>query len=191
MTSSPVSQRITFNRKLSGIRVVETAQPAAKRTGTQQAIQSPADTLAQQNASIERLLTNIQNHVALVYQDDQRKQLELQQAAIELAVAAANCLASRCVELGKYSVEGMIAQAVEMCNETDSVLVILHPADHELFKKLPDADAFANLSFQTDPKISRGECRIQTSSERLSFGIANRLESIRRVWMETLDDAAA
>ena len=191
MSSAPISQRIRFSRRLSGIRLVESAQSTTKRPAAPP--QQAADALSQQSASIERLLTKIHDQVAVIVQDEKRNQLELQQAAIELAVAAADCLASRCVELGKYSVQGMIAQAVEMSAETDSVLVILNPADHELFKNLPgdEVAAFSNLSIQTDPRISKGECRIQTSSERLSFGIANRLESIRRVWMETLDDAAA
>lgn len=192
MSRPPISHRILFPRRLSGIRLVEPAKQPPKRAAAAAAAKS-ADSVPQTSARLEALLTNINQQVATVVQEDGRRMLELQQAAVELALAAADCLASRCVELGKYSVQGMIEQAVRMSGEIGSVVVVLNPKDHELFKDLPDDEVakLQNVSVQTDPRVSSGECRIQTSSECLSFDVANRMESIRRAWMETLDDAAA
>lgn len=127
--------------------------------------------------------------------DERRQQAleELQQVAIELAVSVASQLVHTTIERGEHGVDQLVRQAVDALGLDHAPVVSLHPTDLQILQKRllqhPPPWELSQVTFQPDPGIARGGCRVEDSRGRvLVSDISLRLSEIRRHWMEELDD---
>jgi flagellar biosynthesis/type III secretory pathway protein FliH len=120
---------------------------------------------------------------------------ELQQVAIELALAVASQLTFSTISREEHAVEELVGQAVRSLGLGSGIVLSLHPADlDQLNRRLAQQPAPAwkttDLSLRGDPSVARGGCRIESPDGRMLVSdLSTRLSEIRRHWMEELDDA--
>jgi flagellar biosynthesis/type III secretory pathway protein FliH len=140
------------------------------------------------------LLHSLGTAIEELEQRRQRSLGELQQVAVELAVAAASHLVFESIQRDAYNVENLVQQAVERMGLSGPITAYFHPADLDLLRQrlagqpLPWNDK--QLTLQPDSGVARGGCRAETPDGRMLVSdITSRLSEIRRHWMEELDDA--
>lgn len=127
-------------------------------------------------------------------QDQHRQSLhEMQEVAVELAVAATSWLTGVAIDRGEFAVDDLIRKALQQMEIDQPVRVRLNPADHDLLKNLIRDPAgrrmLENVSCFDDPQLARGSCRVESGRRILLSDMESRLENIRRSWMEKLDDS--
>ncbi|WP_437205269.1 FliH/SctL family protein [Planctomicrobium sp. SH664] len=133
-------------------------------------------------------------HAAVEHLEERRHQSlqELQQVAIELAVAAASQLTFRAIEADQFGVEMLVQQAIDRLGLHEPLQLALHPADLELLQRSEEGEAFfaeQSLQIRSDATLERGACRMESGTRILISDIASRLTEIRRHWLEELDDS--
>ena len=118
---------------------------------------------------------------------------EMQEVAVELAVAAASWLVGVAIDRGMFAVDDLIMKSLEHLELTQSVKIKLNPADHELLQKLMKDPASPSqldqVSYAGDQSIPRGSMRVESGRRILLTDMNSRLEEVRRTWMEKLDDS--
>lgn len=127
-------------------------------------------------------------------QDQHRQSLhEMQEVAVELAVAATSWLTGVAIDRGEFAVDDLIRKALHQMEIDQPVRVRLNPADHDLLKNLIRDPAgrrmLENVSCFDDPELARGTCRVESGRRIVLSDMESRLENIRRSWMEKLDDS--
>jgi flagellar biosynthesis/type III secretory pathway protein FliH len=145
----------------------------------------------------EELLALLESiHAAVLDCEERRRQSlgELQQVAIELAVAAASSLLFQEIEQERAGIRELVEQAIGHLGLDAPLDVLLHPQDAELLERqladppVPWTDQ--QVTIQTDASLPRGGCRVESADGRILVSdVAVRLSEIRRHWMEELDDA--
>lgn len=144
-------------------------------------------------SELRQMLANTAELV-MELQDQHRQSLhEMQEVAVELAVAATSWLTGVAIDRGEFAVDDLIRKALHQMEIDQPVRVRLHPADHDLLKNLIRDPAgrrmLENVSCFDDPELARGTCRVESGRRILLSDMESRLESIRRSWMEKLDDS--
>lgn len=119
---------------------------------------------------------------------------EMQQVALELAVAVTSHLVFEAISRENYAVEQLVGKALEQVGLDSVPIVALHPADLDLLHKRlagkPAPWPEGAITLRADPGVARGGCRVEAPDGRMLVSdIASRLSEIRRHWMEELDDA--
>ena len=151
------------------------------------------ETEKQEILQVAKLLERITQQLEAI--DARRSQLleELQQVALELAIAAASHLAFQAIQNDQFGIEELIASAIASVDESLKTTVVLHPDDSALLfqrsRQSVEQWSETNVVFVTDKSLARGACDIrQLGSGNLVTDIGTRLSEIRRHWMEELDD---
>ena len=133
--------------------------------------------------------------VATDLQQQQSQRLEeMQQVAVELAVAIALRLVHERIEAGDYAVETLIRQAVETLKTTQQVTIYLHPQDlalleNRLAKAHPPAADLVKLRLVGDPLLGRGDCRAEAGDTGVLAQVQEQLAGIRKHLLEKLPEA--
>lgn len=140
------------------------------------------------------LLESIRDAVRDCEQRRQQSLGELQQVAIELAVAASSHLVFEAIEQEQFGVQRLVEQAVDQLGLQAPFEVRLHPQDVELLDRQlagqPAPWMDRQVAIHADASMPRGGCRVESAEGRIVVSdMAVRLSDIRRHWMEELDDA--
>jgi len=134
---------------------------------------------------------------ALSDAESARRQMleELQQLAIELSSAIAGELVFRTIDADAHDVGKMVTAAFEHLGFDATLSISLHPSDLELLET-QTAKSGTESSWQIedvalcpDATLARGHCRATNGSIDLLSEIGPRLEEIRTMLWEGLDDA--
>ena len=127
--------------------------------------------------------------------DARKRQLlaEMQQVAVELAVAVAGRLMHQKIEAGEFPIENVVRQVVEQLGAKQSVQVCLHPDDLALLAQrlgdAPLATASADLQLVADAELSRGDCRAQAGELSVLSQLDVQLADLRRQLLGSLGHA--
>jgi len=140
------------------------------------------------------LLDSIRGTLGQLDERRQQSLAEMQQVALELAVAVASHLVFETIAADQHAVEELIRQAVHNMGLDSVPTVHLHPNDLELLQQRlarePAAWNTDQLTLRADASVARGGCRIEAADGRqMVSDISSRLSEIRRHWMEELDDS--
>jgi len=198
-------QEIFWSRPATDIRLRgrthETAAPPVSRPASEPVAASfpdqsgqPITVVATPPPDLRPLLEAIASQLDSLDQRRQQSLLEMQQVALELAVAVASQLAFQTITSDQHGVEELVRQAVLAMGLESRPTVSLHPRDLELLQKRlaqhPGTWDMDHVQLQSDPGIARGGCRVEGSSGKMLVSdIGLRLTEIRRHWMEELDDS--
>jgi flagellar biosynthesis/type III secretory pathway protein FliH len=147
--------------------------------------------LKEEHEALRRILTQLTD-IAGELQAQQRQRLEeMQQVAVELALAVASRLLHERLEAGDCGVDLLVRQAVEQLKTTQPVTVFLHPQDVELLaKRLGTAPVLdpSQLRLVADKALKRGDCRAEAGDIGVRCHVEEQLAAIRRHLLETLPD---
>ena len=115
---------------------------------------------------------------------------ELQQAAVELALAVASHVVGVSIETDRLQVDRLVQAAIERLGWAGSVTVTLHPDDLRLLRKQCDLETgVPDVDWRADATLVRGSC-VATCPEGTGvlYDVDRQLADIRRLWLENLDD---
>lgn len=153
-----------------------------------------AKQIQEEREAVERTLAHMTD-VAHELKAQQRQRLtEMQQLAVELAVAIAGRLVHDRIEAGDFAVETLVHQVVERLETKQAVTVYLHPADIALLeRRLGEGQALfpnnAEVRLAADDSLNRGECRAETGDVSVLSRLEEQLATIRQRLLGSLADA--
>lgn len=134
----------------------------------------------------------------LVQEHEQRRQEslgELQQLAVELAVAVASRVVHQAIDENQFGVRKLVDGLLDRLGLAEPVAIGLHPRDLELLEEHlvrepppPEWDARL-LKFVPDPGLARGSGRATSARGEILSEAALHLAELRRHLLEGLDDA--
>lgn len=118
---------------------------------------------------------------------------EFQQLAVELAVIIAGELVFRAIDAEQFDVRGLVSAAVSQLGLDAPLTISLNPQDLQLLESQPTDEPplwqTGTVAFRADPSLPRGNCRATNGATVLLSEFAPRLEEIRDLLLEGLDDA--
>ncbi len=142
---------------------------------------------------LQQLLADTSEAVVELQAQHRQSLSEMQEVAVELATAAASWLVGVALEKDMFAVDDLILKAFEHLEFSQPVTVRLNPADHNLLQTLLTDPAsrkqLDEVSCVKDTTIARGSVRVESGRRILLTDMHSRLEEIRRLWMEKLDDS--
>ncbi len=127
--------------------------------------------------------------------DSRRRQAieELQQAAVELAVAAAESILQSAIDRDLFPIDRLVQESISELSGRGKITIRLNEQDLELLTRIleqaDDAVLPDHVELVADSTCSRGSCVAEAESLLLVSDVRTRLESIRQIWLENLDDA--
>ena len=162
--------------------------PAARPSAEVIACGPTAEELKQLTGMVVQLVETVQE-----LQQQQRQSLtEMQQATVELAVAAASWMTGTAIEADQFAVDDLVRLALQRLEADAPVRVHLNPQDHallvSLLRQTPEAELLEQIVCVENPTLARGSCRMESGNRILVSDMETRLEEIRRLWMENLND---
>ncbi|WP_075095812.1 FliH/SctL family protein [Planctomyces sp. SH-PL14] len=118
---------------------------------------------------------------------------ELQQLAVELAVAVASHVIAKAVEAEQFDVTGLVQRLIDRLGLEAPLRVSLHPRDLQLFNAQIARDPATwkdrQLTLIPDPSLPRGSCRGEAPQGSVLSDASLHLAELRRHLLEGLDDA--
>ncbi len=198
MMQSPIK----LSAPLRGVRV-EPANPTAQDglASTQQN-GAKVDGLHDQNEATEATLLAALNQtfsclVEEMREIEQRRRAslaEMQQATVELAAAIASQVVYDTIDSGEFPIAATVQRVVNELQDEPVVTVRLHPDDLALLQTQMKADenswsAAAELHFQPDKSLARGDCRADASDFGIMYKLQRHLAELRRFVLDDMDDA--
>lgn len=147
----------------------------------------------QEAAALRGLAQSVADTVAEHEARRQQSLLEFQMVAVELAMAAASHVVGLALQADQFAAEALIQQAVDKLGLGKALVVTLNPADLELLKRTlaeTPPDWSRGVGLRGDPAVPRGGCRVEGGDNTVLISrLEDRLEEIRQVWLEGLNDA--
>jgi len=144
---------------------------------------------------IRLLLANLGE---LVQEHEQRRRDslgELQQLAVELAIAVASQVVHQAIAEDQFGVRKLVDGLLDRLGLAEPITIALHPQDLELLEDHlvrepppPEWDARL-LTFVPDPRLVRGSGRATSARGEILSEAALHLAELRRHLLEGLDDA--
>lgn len=147
----------------------------------------------QELADLRNLLQLATESVEELQEQHRQSLHEMQEVAVELAVAATSWLVGAAIERGQFAIDDLILHALEQLQVSEPVRVLLHPEDHQLLQSLMEdsmgSEELQKITVVDDEGLNRGSCRVESGRRILLSDMESRLEQIRNSWMEKLDDS--
>jgi flagellar biosynthesis/type III secretory pathway protein FliH len=148
----------------------------------------------EEHQAFQRLLANL-GEVATELQTQECQRLEeMQQVAVELAVAIASRLVHERIAAGDYAVETLVREAISGLKTAQPITIHLNPQDLDLLEKRlakiqPPPPDLNKLQFVADAQVGRGDCQAETGETSVLSQIQEQLGGIRKHLLETLPEA--
>jgi len=133
--------------------------------------------------------------VARELRSAQRGRLEeMQQVAVQLAVAVASHVLYERLESGDFPIEELVRAAVKRLEPRQAVTVRLHPEDLALLERRTSEEPLFALDTEemrlvADPELSRGDCRAETGDVAVLANLEEHLDEIKRDLLQALPEA--
>ena len=190
-----VEVRLEDADALPGAAPVEAVERQAKQLDAEinQRAQEEQVRLAAEREGIERVLASMTE--AAHNFDSRKRQLlaEMQQVAIELAVAVAGHLVHEKIQASEFPIENVVRQVVEHLGAKQPVKVRLHPDDLALLAQRlgdsPLATSAADVELVPDATLSRGDCRAEAGEVSMLSQLDVQLADLRRHLLGSLGHA--
>ena len=182
--------RLQFRRSPTSVRLGRAApEPAAEAP----AEEKENEQLAEQLNYLQQLLNDVGIAVEDLQQQHRNTLTEMQQATVELSVAAASWIVGAAIDADVFAVDDLVRSMIDRLQKEQPVRIFLNSADAQLLtglKASTDAPSFADadVEFIADPELSRGVVRAESTRTTLITDMDDRLADIRRIWMENLND---
>jgi flagellar biosynthesis/type III secretory pathway protein FliH len=144
---------------------------------------------------ITTTLTRLGEVLRSLEEQQQRRLLEWQQAAVELGVALAARLLHQRIEVGEMALETVVREAVGRLAPDEPLRVRLHPQDLALLRKRLDGEPLLpeGLSVQVigDPTLGRGDCHVEGREGAVISEVRTQLADLRSDLLGKLSHAGS
>lgn len=187
---------------LPQLRSVVLVDPAAPLPGVRELVHKLVEGQNAQKAKVEkeeqeaiqRVLLQLGEVAAELQAHGRQRLQEMQQVAVELAIAIASRLIHERVEANEFGIEQLVQQAVEQLKTTQPVTVFLHPLDLELLHKrlgpVPLEELVDNKTrLLSDATVQRGNCLAESGEISVRLHIQEQLVAMRRHLLDALPEA--
>ena len=145
----PQQIRLLLNQSPSHVRLATCdAQSAAPETPQPAPAEEPSDTekIAEQLNYLQQLLNEVGFAIEELQQQHRESLTEMQQATIELSIAAASWIVGAAIDADQFAVDDLVQQMVDRLNTDQPIRVMMNPDDAQLLDLLrssADAAEFA------------------------------------------------
>lgn len=188
---------VPFHRNIRTVRLADAAAPLPAKPPTPPAptvSAPPPPPVPRADPDRERLrevLAGLAEVGENLYEQQATRLREMQQAAVELAVAVASHLTYQQLEAGTFPVDALVRHVVEQIGQAAAVTVYLNPLDLELLqrhggKSLPEG---VEIRLLADPALARGDCRAETGDLTLLAQLRENIREVREELLHTLPEA--
>jgi len=138
-----------------------------------------------------RVLDGLTEATRSLHDQERAGLAEMQQAAVELAVAIASHLIHDKIEKGDFAVETLVRKAVQRLGAKQLVTVCLHPDDIALLERRVGGDTVlfgstAEIRLVPDRSLGRGDCRAEAGEVKVLAQVEAQLAGIRRHLLRSL-----
>jgi flagellar assembly protein FliH len=149
---------------------------------------------AQEREAIAQVLAGLVDTFRRMEEQQNQRLGEMQQAAVELAMAVASRLIHDKLEGGEIAVEKLVLQVLDRLGTQQGVKVYLHPADLALLeKKAATAGGGLGTGIEVqllaDPTVGRGGCRAEGGEVSVLSQMEVQLAEIRKFLLGALGNA--
>jgi flagellar biosynthesis/type III secretory pathway protein FliH len=149
--------------------------------------------IQQEQEAVQGVLTHLTEVAAELHAQQRQRLEEMQQVAVDLAIAVASRLLHERIAAGDFAVESLVREAVKRLPATQPVTVRLHPLDLQLLEKRMGPNALlvpdAAVRLVADASLERGDCRADAGEVGVLSQMREQLGEIRRHVLETLPAA--
>ncbi|MCA9042779.1 MAG: hypothetical protein KDA69_00585 [Planctomycetaceae bacterium] len=192
--TSKVTHRIRLPAALSNVRCSTSNENIPCHTTDQ--FSDSGESSAKQLRASQELLAVLERIREAIIELEGRRQAslnELQQLAIELAVAATAKLTGHVIEANQHDMIGLIDSLTADLIPSQPAVLYLHPQDMELVRELTSEDENRlpdSIQLRPNSQFARGSCRLDESTGQIRISeISHRLAEIRTEWLEDLKHA--
>lgn len=217
-------ERVQFRGRLQSVRIASPAEPLSNKApvapapassppapakavaagaeadqlpgigGRHAGSQEAAPDHAAEWAQIETTFAALDERLQEVEHRRKESLVEMQQAAVELAISVASRLVHEKIEAGDFAVEELVSQLLKRCEGRGPAVVRLHPADLKLLEQRTQGKPPPWLDQKTytltaDGSLERGDCRLEAGDFGILAKIELQLSELRQHLLECLDDA--
>lgn len=105
---------------------------------------------------------------------------DMEEQLLDLSLEIARKVLAQEIQAERYQIDPIIAGALEQLGRHDEIQVQLNPADLERSSLAADADgaAEAGLQFVANPRLGRGEARIEVAEGTIAVGVDAHLNQV-------------
>ena len=148
----------------------------------------------EEQEALQRVLNGLVEVANELQAQEYQRLEEMQQVAVELAVAIASHVVHERIEAGDYAVEALVRKAAAGLKTAQPITIYLHPLDLELLEKRlakmqPPAPDLTKLRFIGDALLGQGDCRAEAGDIGVLSQVQEHLTGIRKQLLETLPEA--
>ncbi|MER3416545.1 MAG: hypothetical protein C4297_10085 [Gemmataceae bacterium] len=147
---------------------------------------------SQEIAESQQLVTLLQSlgdRLAQLESQQRQRLEEMQQLAIELAVAVAARVLQDRAEAGQLPLVPMIQAAIERLGVRQGIVIRLHPLDCELLQKTDAMQHLGKCQLQADAQLRRGDCVVLSGELSVAGLLHHQLDALREHLRGVLLDA--
>jgi len=205
MSAAPASNTIVFPRRLVSVRTWEAiaTEPVTPSAAASAEAMTTPDPLMAQTASADtagastpepsaELLQQIDASLKALQVYEQQQQTLMRQTIVELAVVAAETVLGHAVRNGDYDIGGRVEQAFHRFGAAGPLRIGLHPGDLEAARTLLEGTSYAtSVQLEANTSVPQGECLVSSPQETWCTNMTTQLETIRRIWLESIHDTVA
>jgi flagellar biosynthesis/type III secretory pathway protein FliH len=138
------------------------------------------------------LLESLQESLQELHARRQQSLAELQELAVELAVAVAAHVTRGAIDRQEHGVEPLVREALDRLGASGPVRVSLHPLDLPRLQaawQRPGDGPPAMVECVADPGTPRGTCRVTEGVRAVAFDWRTHLDDLRALLLEELEHA--
>jgi flagellar biosynthesis/type III secretory pathway protein FliH len=138
----------------------------------------------------------VANALAGLQVRERQRLAEMQQVAVELAVAIAARLAHVKIHAGDFGVEELVREVIEQLDRQQAATLFLHPADMALLERRMESNdsllsANDHIRLGEDATLPRGDCRAEFGAVSVWSQWQSQLPEIREHLLRSIQDAGA
>jgi len=150
----------------------------------------------QERAAIQAALDSVTAALQEFQEREKLRLTEMQQVAIELAVAIASRLTHAKIHAGDFGIEGLVREVLEQVDRKQPATLYLHPQDMALLEKRAgdEPTLFATsqpVRLAADPALARGNCRAEWGDVSILSAWQQQLPEIHQHLLRGIAAAAA
>ncbi|MCA9263096.1 MAG: hypothetical protein KDA60_04585 [Planctomycetales bacterium] len=181
---------------LSGTRDRAPATGATRPAPSHVTAVNPEALFPQLDSETTALLREILNAVKTLNHWQTQMLADLQEVAVEIAVAVAGKLAFTKIKQGEFPIEALVREMTEQFSPNQPLTVKLHPNDVKRWQavqqeaELNPAEMRA-LKVVADPFLAEGSCRVDGDTYGLASDHAQRVNMVRARLMDGIEHAQA
>jgi flagellar biosynthesis/type III secretory pathway protein FliH len=138
-----------------------------------------ADWMRAQQLKVHQACTVLESAAAQLNQTRSQLVADAEEQLLELAIGLASKAMMQEIEAGRHRIEPLLKEALLRVGGRQDVVVYLHPEDlAQCLTEEGQPPELANIKFQADEVVHRGQCLVETSQGAMVTSYSDRLDDL-------------